>query len=435
MTTSWNTSQVVAVLLLLAFALAGCSMIQGATPTAVPVVTTAVAPTPVPVQPTATAVPDMVATQVPTPAPTSASSGAACLYKASFVQDVTIPDNSFVAGGSSFTKTWRVRNDGSCAWGTGGHTLNQLIFAGGDQLGGPNAVALPEVQPRSSVDLSVNMVAPTTTGTYLSKWYLASDDGTLLGVGDGVFPLTVKIIVGSAVPSPIVDGPCSYKATFVADVTIPDSSVLSPNEDFTKIWRIRNDGTCTWGTAGFQINKLMFTGGDQMGAPNFVDLPAATINPGVTIDVPVTMRTPANPGTYRGEWKLGDGESASLGTGSTGTKPFYVQLVVSNTSVPIPFVRATIIFRPGDTSTTFNTAVVPQGPQGYTLRVLAGQQMQVTASGGVSVGILDASNNALPTQVDSSGVTTASIPANGDYTVVIYGNGSTTVTMTVPPLP
>ncbi len=435
MSTSWSSLQVVTLMLLLAFALAGCSMTQGATPTAVPVIITVVAPTPMGIEPTATSVPDLVATEAPTPSPTSVGSGEACLYKASFVQDVTIPDNSFVAGGSSFTKTWRVRNDGSCAWGTGGHTLNQLVFAGGDQLGAPNGIALPQVQPGSSVDLSVSMVAPTMTGMYLSKWYFASDNGTLLGVGDGAFPLTAKIIVGSFVPSPVVDGPCTYKATFIADVSVPDNTVLSPNEDFTKIWRIRNDGTCTWGTAGFQINKLIFTGGDQMGAPNSVDLPAGTINPGVTVDVPVTMRTLASPGTYRGEWKLGDGESASLGTGSTGNQPFYVQLVVRNTSVPIPFVRAAIIFGPGDTSTTFSTAVVPQGPQGYTLRVLAGQQMQVTASGGVSVGILDANNNALPTQLDSSGGMVASIPADGHYTVVVYGSGSATVTITVPPLP
>ncbi len=433
MSTSWNTLQVITVMLLLAFALAGCSLMVGAAPTAVPVVITVVAPTQVPVQSTATSVPDLVATEAPTASP--ASSDVACLYKASFVRDVSIPDNSLIDGGAAFTKTWRVRNDGTCAWGTGGHSLNRLVFAGGDRLGAPNAVAVPQVAPGSTVDISVGMVAPTSAGAYLSKWYLASDNGTLLGVGDGAFPLTARIVVGNPIPTPIVDGPCTYKATFIADVSIPDNTVLSPNEDFTKIWRIRNDGTCTWGTAGFQINKLMFTGGDQMGAPNTVDLPTGTINPGVTVDVPVTMRTPANPGTYRGEWMLGDGESASLGIGSTGMQPFYVQLVVANTSVPIPFVRATIIFGPGDTSTTFSTAVVPQDPQGYTLRVLGGQQMRVTASGGVSVGVLDAGNNALPTQLDSSGATAVSIPADGDYTVVIFGNGSTSVTITVPPLP
>ena len=34
-------------------------------------------------------------------------------------------------------------------------------------------------------------------------------------------------------------------ADFVTDVTIPDGTTLSPNEDFTKTWRLKNAGTCS----------------------------------------------------------------------------------------------------------------------------------------------------------------------------------------------
>src|SRR5512138_2778546 len=33
---------------------------------------------------------------------------------------------------------------------------------------------------------------------------------------------------------------------FVADVTIPDGTVMTPNQAFTKTWRVKNVGTCAW---------------------------------------------------------------------------------------------------------------------------------------------------------------------------------------------
>ena len=43
-------------------------------------------------------------------------------------------------------------------------------------------------------------------------------------------------------------GACTDGASFVADVTIPDYSHFDPREAFTKTWRVKNVGTCTWTT-------------------------------------------------------------------------------------------------------------------------------------------------------------------------------------------
>ncbi|MBL8100545.1 MAG: hypothetical protein JNK81_15280, partial [Anaerolineales bacterium] len=50
-------------------------------------------------------------------------------------------------------------------------------------------------------------------------------------------------------------------AFFVKDVTIPDGTTLLPGETFTKVWRLKNRGTCTWSPD----YMLVFSSGSQMG--------------------------------------------------------------------------------------------------------------------------------------------------------------------------
>src|SRR5690606_11213812 len=52
---------------------------------------------------------------------------------ASFVSDVTIPDNTNINLNAGFIKTWRLRNVGSCTW----TSSYQIVFDSGDQMGGP----------------------------------------------------------------------------------------------------------------------------------------------------------------------------------------------------------------------------------------------------------------------------------------------------------
>lgn len=77
---------------------------------------------------------------------------------ARFVQDVNMGDRAgnTLAPGERFTKTWRMRNEGSAAWGE----TTVLAFVGGDQLSAPDSVSVPSVAAGEEVDISVNMVAP-----------------------------------------------------------------------------------------------------------------------------------------------------------------------------------------------------------------------------------------------------------------------------------
>ena len=99
---------------------------------------------------------------------------------ASFVADVTIPDGSYVAPGSTFTKTWRIRNNGTTTW----NTNYKLVFSSGTQMASQTYVNLPyNVQPGQTVDISVQMTAPKETGSYKSSWMLMNDNGGQFGVG------------------------------------------------------------------------------------------------------------------------------------------------------------------------------------------------------------------------------------------------------------
>ena len=87
-------------------------------------------------------------------------------------------------------------------------------------------------------------------------------------------------------------------ATFVADVTIPDNTQLGNEEEFEKTWRVRNNGSCAWP----EDAVLAFASGEQMGAPESVEVGA--VEPGEQVDIPVQMKAPADPGQYKGTWRM-----------------------------------------------------------------------------------------------------------------------------------
>jgi hypothetical protein len=134
-------------------------------PTATPVPPT---PTLTP-PPTDTAIPATPTAPPPTPCPGANDS--------EFVSDITIPDGTHFAPGAAFTKTWRLRNDGECAW-TAAYELRPV---GGELMGGAPVSLTAEVPPGESLDISVPLVAPPTNGTHRGSWQLHSPAGEPFG--------------------------------------------------------------------------------------------------------------------------------------------------------------------------------------------------------------------------------------------------------------
>ena len=109
-------------------------------------------------------------------------------YGLTFVSDVSIPDNTQMDPGETFTKTWKVQNSGSCAWDAGFKFQN----TGGESFG--SAFTLPAaVAAGQTYDISVPMTAPNKSGTLRSNWRMSTAAGQYFG--DEVF---VVVVVGNA---------------------------------------------------------------------------------------------------------------------------------------------------------------------------------------------------------------------------------------------
>lgn len=99
------------------------------------------------------------------------------------------------------------------------------------------------------------------------------------------------------------------QARFVQDVNMGDraGTMLSPGQKFTKVWRMRNEGSSAWS----ENTILAFVGGDQLGAPEAVVVPP--IVAGEETDISVEMVAPNVPGRYVSYWRLCTPEGQRFG--------------------------------------------------------------------------------------------------------------------------
>ncbi len=111
-------------------------------------------------------------------------------YSMAFVSDVTIPDNTAVTPGQVFTKTWKVVNNGSCAWDAG----FKFASTGGDAMSGAPYTLPSAVAVNATVDISIAMTAPSNkTGAIRGNWRMSTAGGQFFG--DEVY---VIVTVGGA---------------------------------------------------------------------------------------------------------------------------------------------------------------------------------------------------------------------------------------------
>ena len=156
-----------------------------------------------------------------TPVPTSTALPTAVSYCdwVAFVKDVSIPDGTTLVPGETFTKTWRLKNRGTCTWTPD----YMLVYASGSQMGGTTAVRLPgNVAPGQTVDISITLTAPSASGHYTGYWILRNPSGALFGSGDKAnIPFYVDVIVKDKdLPHGTVSGNLCYPSEFNPPMTL-----------------------------------------------------------------------------------------------------------------------------------------------------------------------------------------------------------------------
>ncbi len=143
-------------------------------------------------------------------------------------------------------------------------------------------------------------------------------------------PLPTATPLPSNTPVPTAPA-CQDEAAFVRDVSVPPYSDFKPGAEIKKVWRIKNDGSCTWGAD----YALVFSEGDQMDGPDRQPFPES-VAPGGTVDLEVKLKAPSQTGIYVGEWLLSGEAGGAFGLGSKGQTPLVVSIVVGPNDMTAP---------------------------------------------------------------------------------------------------
>jgi len=143
-------------------------------------------------RPTTTA-PTLPPTAFPATAVPATNTPAGTCNLAAFEGDINYTDDTVVPAGQNFDKKWRLRNNGTCTWTSG----YKVVFVTGDAMGGAGSVQLTNgtVQPGASVNVSVNLTAPSAPGTYRGNFKLRSSDGSEFGIDPAGSVFYVRIVV------------------------------------------------------------------------------------------------------------------------------------------------------------------------------------------------------------------------------------------------
>jgi hypothetical protein len=92
------------------------------------------------------------------------------------------------------------------------------------------------------------------------------------------------------------------------DVTIPDNTPMTANQEFVKTWKIKNTGNCAWGE-GY---SLIYSYGERMsGDPVAL---TTVVQPGQEVEVSVNLKAPGTIGDYTSAWQMVNPQGISFGS-------------------------------------------------------------------------------------------------------------------------
>src|SRR5687767_4749286 len=182
-----------------------------------------------------------------------APSGGTCQDSALMIADVTVPDDTQMSPGQTFTKTWRFMNNGKCNWS--GYSI---AFVAGDRMASPDTAPVPEAEPGATVDVSVELSAPSADGSYTGFYELRKANGETLPIGiESTF--WVRILIGDA-PPVVVNPPAFTPVSGVPTVRVtgPASCSYSTSSSYqTELVNLINGARAEAGLPPLAVNAAL----------------------------------------------------------------------------------------------------------------------------------------------------------------------------------
>lgn len=174
--------------------------------------------------------------------------------------------------------------------------------------------------PEPSMPLETTLSASSTFETWTLTVTEAPSSFSMevpFGAAGGPISGTVPI------NPPIIQDNCKNLIRFVKDVTVPDEMPVMPGQEFTKIWQLQNDGTCTW-TPDY---SLVHVWGERMDGASPMPI-GQMVQPGEIIELAIDLVAPYFPACYQGDWMLEDQLGNRFGTGARGNEHIWVAVTV-----------------------------------------------------------------------------------------------------------
>jgi len=133
----------------------------------------------------------------------------ACKDAAVLLADVSYPDHTRLTAGEKFTKTWKLQNTGTCTW-----TGYTAAFVSGDKMAAPDSVPVPETQAKATVEVSVDLVAPSQDGAFTGSFELRNAAGKVIPIGtERSFWVKITVGDGASLTSSSGGVPATLKPT------------------------------------------------------------------------------------------------------------------------------------------------------------------------------------------------------------------------------
>lgn len=176
----------------------------------------------------------------------------------------------------------------------------QTVDAMMTQVAAGGITATPDGQAATQAVPTVTLAAPTVAASFTPQ------------------PTATSVVyVPTTPPTTVCD-----QAGFIADISIPDGSVISAGTSFMKTWRLKNTGACTW-TPDYAV---VYDSGEAMSGPASQKI-GVSVPPGQAVDVSVPLKAPGAPGQYRGNWRMRNAAGLLFGLGPAADR-FYVDIKV-----------------------------------------------------------------------------------------------------------